>query len=405
MQRQIGNPFIDSSPLNQPLSVDLCQRIYFEGWSSAISLREKLGPDFERIANNDIISDLRRKGPNILIPHQAYVREIFAGVTTSVFQTVKHLYCDWIARAPRIVSLILDRLADTAVHTRIHPEAVLILCAYLHPNRVHMTNIKVLHEPAHWQFGQFSLPYGITSGQVTVNPAIDYVLDTTLGKILAFEVNLNMPDASAINIQDLVLYQAISNQRMPSVEGKSHIFWVLPEEASSSSGFSAAAARVLKQCNVRLSDYCYPVDHPMLDHVKGNWTDDIKGTHSRVEFTAIFDTYLRKIHGFGPLAATQQKDQDYSHLIFYNREPAHLVPLLRPLLPLFNGRIIEGTIEQLGMHYEDELFKYFPDTEVTLRISPYNQSIAWVYLDEEILCMARPKELRQMNGDYRKHLI
>jgi len=46
----------------------------------------------------------------------------------------------------------------------------------------------------------------------------------------------------------------------------------------------------------------------------------------------------------------------------------------------------------------------FPGTPVTLRCSEQSEAIAWIYLNGEILCEAKARELRRPDGTYRARL-
>ncbi len=116
----------------------------------------------------------------------------------------------------------------------------------------------------------------------------------------------------------------------------------------------------------------------------------------------LFDNYLHKAHGYGPLRMQEQQARDWANLIGYNRDPAWQFPALRCFLPSHNGIIgPDGTVEYDGLHYADELLSYWPGHPVTLRRSESSEAMAWVYLDGEVLCQAMARELRRQDGSYR----
>ena len=78
------------------------------------------------------------------------------------------------------------------------------------------------------------------------------------------------------------------------------------------------------------------------------------------------------------------------------------IPALRQLLPVHPGTIdADGAVEFDGLHYEDDLLKYWPGHRVQLRRSEQAEATAWVYLDGEVLCQAMARELRRKDGTHR----
>jgi len=89
-------------------------------------------------------------------------------------------------------------------------------------------------------------------------------------------------------------------------------------------------------------------------------------------------------------------------LIGYNRDPAWQMPALRVLLPAYEGVVdAHGEVECEGMHYAADLLSLFCHQPVALRLSQHSEATAWVYLDGEILCEAKARELRRKDDTYR----
>jgi len=48
----------------------------------------------------------------------------------------------------------------------------------------------------------------------------------------------------------------------------------------------------------------------------------------------------------------------------------------------------DGTVVCEGRRYRHDLLDYWPDRDVVLRQSRWSETVAWVYLDDEVLCRA-----------------
>jgi hypothetical protein len=119
-------------------------------------------------------------------------------------------------------------------------------------------------------------------------------------------------------------------------------------------------------------------------------------------FRLIFDTHLRRIHGYGPHTIEQQTAHNHAHLTGYNRDPAWQFPALRRLLPAQSDVVAEdGSVACAGLHFEDDLLAYWTGQQVTVRCSLHSDAAAYVYVDDEILCMGMARELRRSDGSYR----
>jgi hypothetical protein len=144
----------------------------------------------------------------------------------------------------------------------------------------------------------------------------------------------------------------------------------------------------------------------ILNDLRGNWDRDLA---NRVlephHFRLIFDTHLRRIHGYGPHTIEQQTAHNHAHLTGYNHDPAWQFPALRRLLPAQSGIVDEdGSVECDGLHFEDDLLTYWTGQQVTVRRSLQSDAAAYIDVDDEILCLAMARELRRSDGRYRTHL-
>jgi hypothetical protein len=120
------------------------------------------------------------------------------------------------------------------------------------------------------------------------------------------------------------------------------------------------------------------------------------------EFTRLLNTYLRRLHGYGPRTEHKEHQRDYAHLMGYNRDPAWQFPALRRLLPAQSGIIAEdGSVEYNGLHLEHDLLTYWGGHHVTVRRSLQSDAAAYIYIDNDILCLAMARELRRRDGSHR----
>jgi hypothetical protein len=120
-----------------------------------------------------------------------------------------------------------------------------------------------------------------------------------------------------------------------------------------------------------------------------------------VECAQLFDTYLFKIYGYSPEREKEKRREQWRRLNGYNRDPSTVLPLLREFLPKYQGVIKHGAIQVNGLHYKHPLLAYWPEAQVTIRVSLEAESRCWVYIGGDVLCEARARELRRRDGSYR----
>src|SRR5690349_20781424 len=115
----MNNPFQNTSLLNQALSIEICQQIYFDAARSA--LPDTVDPDGMLIGLHTLA---RRYGSELYIVHPAHIEKLFRGVTLAVYQEIRHLFCTPLYRTHRIVWRIFDTLTREAQADIPSPEAV-----------------------------------------------------------------------------------------------------------------------------------------------------------------------------------------------------------------------------------------------------------------------------------------
>jgi hypothetical protein len=337
--------------------------------------------------------------------HPAEIEQVFAGVTLAVYRTIEHLYCSRLGRSIGTVWDILQRQAQANNNLPISYEAAWAICIYLEERRVAETTVTIEQQDTTWIVAQlhpnvllqddFGEPY---------RPRIVCVIETPTDSVLAFRLGKTSACAATISF---ALYDAFATQRQPGtiVDVVAGLRWTLPATI-------ATDQLALPDDSTRVcADLAIPVmqlDSPpsILNDLRGNWNRDLA---NRVlephHFRLIFDTHLRRIHGYGPHTIEQQTAHNHAHLTGYNRDPAWQFPALRRLLPAQSGIVDEdGSVECNGLHFEHDLLTYWGGHQVTVRRSLHSDASAYVYVDDEILCMAMARELRRSDGSYRTKL-
>ncbi|NJN68588.1 MAG: hypothetical protein HC884_18695 [Chloroflexaceae bacterium] len=144
----------------------------------------------------------------------------------------------------------------------------------------------------------------------------------------------------------------------------------------------------------------------ILEHLRGTWTKDIADKPVfQQAFARLLNTYLRRVHGYGPLTAQKERQHAHAHLTGYTRDPAWQFPALRRLLPAQPGIVGEdGAVECEELHFEDSLLAYWKGQPVMVRRSLHSDAAAYIYANDEMLCLAMARELRRSDGSYRTRL-
>ncbi len=385
---------MDSNPLNIPLRLDVCQQIHYA------ALRKAASETRARIVPNSVpLSQLRQMarshGPAMYLLHPADIERIFSGVTTAVYQAIEQLYCDRLGRSIKTVWRILDRMARQDGKPSLDYEAVWAICLYLDEQRQVNTDVTIRRTTATWQIAQITPDIRI---QDTPRPLITCVLDTDPSRVLAFRlVDNGMVDQSI----SLAIYDAIVSQRRPASDGAAGLDWPLPARLETAQGLSPGCQKACADIGIETEQT--EISSDLLDALSGKWTRDLAGRIvAQDHFITLLDNYLEKVHEYGPLRNQELLAYKFIHRVGFNRDPAWQFPALRNFLPLRSVTVQEGgAVEYDGLHYEDSLLVYWVDQKVALRRSESAEAVAWVYLDDEILCQAMARELRRQDGSYR----
>jgi len=337
-------------------------------------------------------------GSSIYFLHPDEVERIFRGVTLEIYQTIEQLYVDRLGRSITTVTRILDTLAAQAAVPSLDPTAIWAIALYL--NRLHQDEIEVSlgFTERVWQIARIQPPIQLIGPDRAVTvPSIAVVFENKTSCALSYRLMKHPDDMVAYA---LALYDALAGQRIPAQDGAAGLRWDLPQRIEVVGDVSNEMRAVCQSLKLELSPTASR--HALLAELEVAWQQTQAALYTPQQFILMFDTYLRKQHGYGPRRAAQRRRREYAGLIGYNRDPAWQMPALQLLLPAYEGVVdAHGQVECEGLHYATDLLALFPYMPVTLRLSLHSESTAWVYLDGEILCEARARELRRRDGTYR----
>jgi hypothetical protein len=395
-----NNPFLASSALNAPLLGDTRARIYYAAMRAAA---RGLAPESSVLPTGESLAHLRRRiasqGVNGLLAHPAQLDEVFRGVTLAVYREIGALYCSRMARS---INMVWEILAAMARHSGLDVQpidyrAVWSICLYMHDLRSQNLAVLIERAQAEWRLVVLEPDLLVTEPQAEspFAPHIVCVVDLVRSCVLAFRI---AREETIIESCSLALYDAIAAQRQPTGQDPSVLSWILPSVMRSTVTLSPECQHAWESLGISLSrtvdEGQGPDIAPLLDALRGKWDRDLSGKVFPVQhFRALFDNYLHRVHGHGPLRWEEERAHKLVHLKAFSRDPAWQFPALLNLLPAKTGRIAgDGTVEYEGLHYSDPLLSYWPGHEVTLKESEHDQTRAWIYMDGEVLCRAKARE-------------
>ncbi len=389
-----GNPFgsgLNTSTLNLALRTELCQQIHAAAWRAAM---QEATPAHRLPPGGPLrLTRLQQRthwqGATLYLAHPADIDDIFQGVTLAVYRAIESLYCSRPGRSVNMVWRILDAMAHAAGEPPVSYEAVWAICQYLDERRSARCAVTTEYTEVAWWIAQ-TWPGVLTypadgSSACCAQAALTCVIRSSPMQVLAFRI----ADEQAVpgaNIA-LAIHDAIVSQRCPSSVGTAGLVWPIPTEIMAEVDVTEECREACAQMQINLQRTDRPF--PLPADLRGEWASDLKGRPLRQDhLSVLFDNYLGKRHGHGPLSMREQQERKFAHQVGYNRDPNELFPALRNLLPLRHGQITaDGVVECDGLHYANDLLAYWPGQQVTLRQSEYS-NVVWVYLEDEVLCQA-----------------
>ncbi len=108
----------------------------------------------------------------------------------------------------------------------------------------------------------------------------------------------------------------------------------------------------------------------------------------------ILDRGFERTYGYAPLLTKQRAARQWDWCWPMRPESDQVLNYagLRELLPSFSAMVgDDGTVEWQGWHYrdyEEDLLRYFPNAQVSVRRSPLTEAVILIYWKGGILCVA-----------------
>jgi len=391
--------FLHQSALNGPLEPAFCQQLYYLALCRAVQGRASEVPPAS-LPMTELRHFARRYGSTSLVSDLVMVGQVFQGVTLAIYQAIEALYCCRPGRSSRVVWQILQAMANDAGGAGLTYEAVWAMCEFLQAKREASVAVTREVSPEPWWLIELRPAVLLQDeGWDRYAPSLLCILEAHPARILAFCI------VRPEEVQEgaaLALFQALVAQRVPARTVAAGLRWRLPRLLRSEVPLSAEcqqACAALPLAIEEMRDQRYPLP----TELQRPWERDLSGRClTRQQFALLFDTYLAKFLGAGPLRTQRACNLQFARLKGYSREPTWQFPALRRLLPHRAAPIgADGCIVYDGLHYVDDLLACWPEQEVTLVQFPTAEAWAWVYQGDEFLCQVGARELRRRDGSYR----
>ena len=387
---QIGRDLLDT-----PLTMEMYQRMHATALQRTMrGLHLHAAPD--HIDVEQLKQFVARIGFDGCLIHPSDVERIFAGVTLKTYQTIREIYCSRLGRSIAIVYRILQRLCQQESLPIPTYEAVWAVCLYLEKRRRESVDVSVVRTTGAWWIGTLSPAVRIpVEKDAFYLPGIVCIIDTQTQHMLAFRI---APLDTLAESIPLALYDAIAAQRQPHPFALAGLLWQLPRRIITEETLSRECSTICKRMGIQVeTTMC---TQPLLEALRDTWATGLDGRIlPRSQCAAILDSFLERIHGYGPIREGERRDEAFAQAQGYNQDPAALFPLLRALLPERKGMITDdGLVIDGYLRYADQLLHLWPRTQVTLRHSAHSTNIAWIFLEGEVLCQAKGLHLVRDGG-------
>jgi hypothetical protein len=395
------NPFRVASAFNLPLKAETCQQFHADALRRATRNPQAYATP-SGVPITELRAHARRYGPQAYLAHPAEIERLFRGVTLSVYQEIESLYCSRIGRSCATVYRILRAKALEAGVAPVEEEAVWAICMHLEELRAQRTAVTVERAASTWWLTQLALASSSDSSGASAHDGTQHlgtlVIDTDAPRALAFRAGERRAEAQ---LRSLAIYDAIALERRPAPLGAGGLVWRVPS--------CLVVERELPlDCQRGCSSLGIPVERatrslPLVEELRACWA----GEQARRAITPgrcalVFESVLNRVFGTSPQRAREEREHALGRLIGYAQDPAELFPALRAFLPAQAAMIgQDGEVAFDGLHYVERLLSYWPGSPATVRRSEQTEAALWVYLEAEILCQAKARELARRDGSYR----
>ena len=400
------NPFLNPSPLNCLLALDFAQEIHFAALREAI--RQRMTTAVPQSINlENMRRNLKPYGWESCLQHPADIEQWFAKFSTDLYQTTVDLYCEPLNRSIPVVHRILQAMAQAAEQPAPAYEATWAICLYAKKLHGQKAEMKVQVTPARWQLRSLSTKLKLADefGELS-NPELWLLIEQSHHpRVVGFALTNEQ------NQQDKLremFYETFKASRQPTPLETAGLVWLMPQAIYAPKPVHNLLYQPCQLSGITLKETSQ-VDQAAVEElasaIRTDW--NVSGLEEKIfaeaSYSRLFSTYLHKAHGFSPLRYNESRQHELRQLDGFNRDPASLLPLLHYFLPYHEVVIRDGTVQVNGLHYEHPFLAYWPNQSATVRVSRESESRCWVYLDGEIVCEARARELRRQNGTYRDY--
>jgi len=396
-----NNPFRMTSAFNLPLKVETCQQIHADALRrTARNPEAYVTPAGVPVA--ELRARARRFGPQVYLAHPAEIERLFRGVTLSVYQEIESLYCSRLGRSWAVVYQILRAMALEAGIAPIDEEAVWAICMHLEELRAQRTAVTVERSSSTWWLAQLTLASSTGTDSANDREGTQQiaalVIDTEAPRALALRAGERQVETE---LSSLAIYDAIALERRPAPLGAAGLVWHVPswlmveKELPEDCQHGCRSLGVLVERATR--------ELPLIEELRACWAEEqARRTIPPGRRALVFESVLNRVFGTSPQRAREEHERTLGHLVGYARDPADLFPALRAFLPAHAAMIgQDGEVAFDGLHYVDRVLSYWAGSPVEVKRSEQIEAVLWVYLQGEILCRARARELARRDGSYR----
>jgi hypothetical protein len=273
---------------------------------------------------------------------------------------------------------------------------------HLEELRAQRTAVTVERSSSTWWLAQLTLASstgtdGVNDREGTQQIAA-LVIDTEAPRALAFRAGERQEEAE---LSSLAIYDAIALERRPAPLGAAGLVWHVPSWLMVEKELPEDC-----QCGCRSLGVLVELATctlPLIEELRACWAEEqARRTIPPGRRALVFESVLNRVFGTSPQRAREEREHTLSHLVGYARDPADLFPALRAFLPAHAAMIGQGgEVAFDGLHYVDRVLSYWTGSPVEVRRSEQIEAVLWVYLQGEILCRARARELARRDGSYR----
>jgi hypothetical protein len=347
----------------------------------------------------------------------------FKEVSEPVAEMIEALYLSPLLRGRRIIHEILYRMARDAGARALSPDVVIGVCANLFYKRLFMLSDGIEPQKVTWKITwrptqvqlRWPPPIGIKESFLVlvtgVIPGVGGICaceeEGLPEVVLAFRCTPDSPSSDDTAVR-LALYDAL----VFSFGMSPHYILNLspPVHLCVQPPVPRAIRKVARMWHIEIEAHTLAQSEQWQSERERNWQWERELADrvlDPVHYVRIVDRVFERAYGYAPFLTKQQAAHQGGRCMFPYRDPLRHYPGLGELLSCSRAIVGEdGTVEYQGWHYRDydeDLLRYFPGEQVTVRPSPLAEAVVLVYWHDAILCYAVADELRHKDGSFRPY--